>query len=104
MKVQDSQDVEMPMPAANPKEPADLGALFDGHIEKEFADLDVNATMETMVAEPYVYCVPVMTGGFGGQGVLLCCFRLSFALDELVRCDVHTGRKEGSVVLGAVED
>src|SRR5262245_36741853 len=24
--------------------------------------------METMVAEPYVYCVPVMTGG-GGQGV-----------------------------------
>ena len=69
MKVQDSQELEMPMPAANPKEPADLGALFDGHIEKEFADLDVNATMETMVAEPYVYCVPVMTGGFGGQGV-----------------------------------
>jgi len=25
--------------------------------------------METMVDEPYVYCVPVMTGGFGGQGV-----------------------------------
>ena len=69
MKVQDSQEVEMPMPAANPKEPADLGALFDGHIEKEFADLDLDATMETMVAEPYVYCVPVMTGGFGGQGV-----------------------------------
>jgi carboxymethylenebutenolidase len=69
MKIQDSQEVEMPIPAANPKEPADLGALFDGHIEKEFADLDVDATMETMVAEPYVYCVPVMTGGFGGQGV-----------------------------------
>src|SRR5499425_374303 len=69
MKIQDSQAVEMPKPAANPKELADLGALFDGHIEKEFADLDVNATMETMVAEPYVYCVPVMTGGFGGQGV-----------------------------------
>ena len=69
MKTQDSQEVEMPMPAAKSKEPADLGALFDGHIEKEFADLDVDATMETMVAEPYVYCVPVMTGGFGGQGV-----------------------------------
>jgi len=69
MKVQDSQEVEMSMPAANPKEPADLGALFDGHIEKEFADLDLDATMETMVAEPYVYCVPVMTGGFGGQCV-----------------------------------
>ena len=69
MKIHDSQTAEMPMPGANPKEPADLGALFDGHIEKEFADLDINATMETMVAEPYVYCVPVMTGGFGGQGV-----------------------------------
>jgi len=69
MKIQDSQEVEMPMPAANPKEPADLGALFDGHIEREFADFDVDATMETMVDEPYVYCVPVMTGGFGGQGV-----------------------------------
>ena len=52
MKIQDSRTAEMPMPAANPKEPADLGALFDGHIEKEFADLDVDATMETMVAEP----------------------------------------------------
>src|SRR5262247_1379284 len=69
MKIHDSQEVEMPMPAANPKEPADLGALFDGHIEKEFADSDVDATMETMVDEPYVYCVPVMTGGSGGQGV-----------------------------------
>ena len=69
MKIHDSQEVEMPMPAANPKEPADLGMLFDGHIAREFVDFDVNATMETMVAEPYVYCVPVMTGGFGGQGV-----------------------------------
>ena len=69
MKIQDSKTAEMPMPAANPKEPADLGALFDGHIASEFADLDVDATMETMVPEPYVYCVPVMTGGFGGEGV-----------------------------------
>jgi carboxymethylenebutenolidase len=52
-----------------PKEISDLGALCDGHIAREFADLDVDATMETMVAEPYVHCVPVMTGGFGGQGV-----------------------------------
>jgi carboxymethylenebutenolidase len=69
MKIQDSQIGEMPMPAANPKEPADLGVLFDGHIAREFADLDVDATMETMVADPYVYCIPVMTGGFGGKGV-----------------------------------
>ena len=25
--------------------------------------------METMVPEPYVHCVPIMTGGFGGEGV-----------------------------------
>ena len=47
----------------------DLGALFDGHIAREFADQDVDATMDTMVPEPYVQCVPTMTGGFGGQGV-----------------------------------
>ena len=30
MKIQDSQAAEMPTPAANAKEPIDLGALFDG--------------------------------------------------------------------------
>jgi len=46
-----------------------LGAVFDTHIAKEFVDRDVDATMATMVAEPYVHCVPVMTGGSGGKGV-----------------------------------
>ena len=48
----------------------DLGALFDRHIAREFADHDVKASMETMVPEPYVHCVPIMTGGVGGLGVL----------------------------------
>jgi carboxymethylenebutenolidase len=56
------------MSAANSKVP-DLGAVFDAHIEKEFADQDVDATMKTMVPEPYVYCVPVATGAFGGDEV-----------------------------------
>jgi carboxymethylenebutenolidase len=47
----------------------ELGELFDGHIAREFADHDVNATMETMVPEPYVHCVPIMSGGVGGKGV-----------------------------------
>src|SRR5215472_6613964 len=47
----------------------ELGELFDGHIAREFADHDVNATMETMVLEPYVHCVPIMSGGVGGKGV-----------------------------------
>jgi len=69
MKIQDSPKVEMPNTRSFPKEAPDLGTLCDGHIAREFADLDVDATMETMVDEPYVYCIPVMTGGFQGQGV-----------------------------------
>ena len=48
---------------------SDLGALFDGHIAREFVDFDVDATMETMVAEPYVHNVATLTGGFGGRAV-----------------------------------
>ena len=55
------------MSAANSN--SDLGALFDGHIAREFADFDVDATMETMVAEPYVHCVATLVGGFGGREV-----------------------------------
>jgi carboxymethylenebutenolidase len=55
------------MSTTNPQKLSDLGALFDGHVEREFADYGVYATMETMVPEPYVHCVPNMTGGFGGQ-------------------------------------
>ena len=69
MKIDDSQKVEMPNTHSFPKEVPDLGAMCDAHIAREFADLDVDATMETMVPEPYVYCVAVMTGGFGGEGV-----------------------------------
>jgi carboxymethylenebutenolidase len=55
--------------SANSKTSLELGVLFDAHIAREFADRDVNATMETMVSEPYVYNVPTMVGGFGGEGV-----------------------------------
>ena len=48
------------MPAANSN--SELGALFDSHIAREFADFDVDATMETMVAEPYVHCVATLAG------------------------------------------
>jgi hypothetical protein len=46
-----------------------LGDLFDEHIAKEFVDHDADATIATMVPEPYVYNVPTMVGGFGGEGV-----------------------------------
>jgi carboxymethylenebutenolidase len=43
----------------------DLEALWEAHIRYEFATRDVAATMATMVPEPYVNHVPVMTGGVG---------------------------------------
>jgi carboxymethylenebutenolidase len=42
-----------------------LDALWEEHTNCEFATRDVDATMRTMVAEPYVNHVPTMTGGFG---------------------------------------
>jgi carboxymethylenebutenolidase len=43
----------------------DLGALFDQHVACEFQDKDVDATMATMVDDPTVIHVPVLTGGRG---------------------------------------
>jgi len=68
MKMQDTTNQDVATSSVGTKG-FDLGALFDGHIAREFADFDVDATMETMVPEPYVHCVPIMTGGFGGQEV-----------------------------------
>ena len=43
----------------------DLSALWDAHCRCEFETRDVDATMATMVAEPYVNHIPTMTGGVG---------------------------------------
>jgi hypothetical protein len=51
-------------------EVADLGAIFDAHVHHEFIDHDVDATMKTMVPEPYVHNVPTLTGGDGRAGVV----------------------------------
>ena len=67
MKNQNAPRQERSISAANSN--SDLGALFDGHIAREFADFDVDATMETMVAEPYVHCVATLAGGIGGREV-----------------------------------
>jgi hypothetical protein len=47
----------------------DLGTVFDEHVRHEFEDHDVEATMKTMVREPYVHQVPTLTGGVGYNGV-----------------------------------
>lgn len=48
----------------------DLSALWERHTALEFAARDAEATMSTMVAEPYVNHIPTMTGGVGYQDLL----------------------------------
>jgi len=43
----------------------DLAALWEAHCRYEFETRDVDATMATMVAQPYVNHVPTMIGGVG---------------------------------------
>src|SRR5436190_7127804 len=47
----------------------DLAATFDAHMQAEFQDLDLEATMATMADDPYVHHVPTITGGNGPTGV-----------------------------------
>jgi carboxymethylenebutenolidase len=43
----------------------DLSSLWEAHRNCEFETRDVDATMATMVDEPYVNHIPTMTGGYG---------------------------------------
>ena len=43
----------------------DLAALWEAHCRCEFETRDVDATMATMVASPYVNHIPTMAGGVG---------------------------------------
>jgi len=47
----------------------ELAATFDAHVKHEFVDQDVDATMRTMVAEPYLLHLPTLTGGVGAAAV-----------------------------------
>ena len=49
--------------------PADLASVFDAHVRHEFVVHDVDATMQTMVPEPYLLHVPTLTGGAGSAEV-----------------------------------
>ena len=44
-------------------------ATWERHVAAEFAEKDVDATMPTMTANPFVNHVPVMTGGVGFDNV-----------------------------------
>ncbi|KPI39487.1 uncharacterized protein AB675_5076 [Cyphellophora attinorum] len=45
----------------------DLEAIWDNHTKLEFDTKDAEATMKTMVREPYVNHIPTMTGGIGAR-------------------------------------
>src|SRR3954447_24728872 len=55
------QEDTMPPDLATPG----LVALWEAHCRHEFETRDIDATMATMVATPYVNHVPTMTGGVG---------------------------------------
>ncbi|WP_148685825.1 ester cyclase [Candidatus Nitrosocosmicus hydrocola] len=42
-----------------------IDKVFDKHIEYEFENKDLEATMTTMINDPYVHHVPTLTGGVG---------------------------------------
>ena len=54
---------------SNNKNPNNLGRVFNKHVKCEFEEKNVDETMKTMVPEPYVHHVPVLTGGIGYDGV-----------------------------------
>jgi carboxymethylenebutenolidase len=64
----------------------DFSALWDTHCMHEFGTRDVDATMRTMVAQPYVNHIPTMTGGVGT--------RRSQAVLQISLHSDHTGRHE----------
>lgn len=47
----------------------DLSVVFDEHVASEFVTMDVQATMATLTAEPFVNHVPTMMGGVGAAAV-----------------------------------
>jgi carboxymethylenebutenolidase len=47
----------------------DIEDVSDEHLKCEFETHDAEATMNTMVKEPYVHNIPVLTGGIGYDGV-----------------------------------
>lgn len=46
-----------------------LADVFDAHVAHEFVDKDVDATMQTMVPEPYLLHLPTLAGGEGRTAV-----------------------------------
>lgn len=42
-----------------------IDKVFDKHIAYEFENKDLEATMSTMIKDPYVHHVPTLTGGIG---------------------------------------
>jgi carboxymethylenebutenolidase len=48
---------------------AAMVATWDAHMAAEFESKDIDATMATMTAEPFVNHVPTLTGGVGYENV-----------------------------------
>ncbi|KAH8886563.1 hypothetical protein GQ53DRAFT_727560 [Thozetella sp. PMI_491] len=66
----------------------DLELIWEEHTYYEFADRSVEHTMSTMVQEPYVNHVPVLTGGVG-RGPLSNFYRSNFIFNNSADADLE---------------
>jgi carboxymethylenebutenolidase len=48
---------------------AEMIAQWEEHIGYEFASRDLSSTIATMVHDPYVNHIPVLTGGYGHEAL-----------------------------------
>ena len=71
----------------------DLAALWEEHCRYEFDTRDVDATMATMVAAPYVNHIPTMAGGVGHDQLKR--FSVPFHRCEPAGYDADTGQPDG---------
>lgn len=69
VKAVNSSEIVRNMIRSRRKKRKNLGEIFDKHVKHEFVDHDVEATMKTMVKEPIVHHVPILTGGIGFDNV-----------------------------------
>ena len=72
----------------------DLAATFDAHVQAEFQDLGLEATIATMMDGPYVDPVPTITGGNGIADPA------PNRLGERVCADHQAGRDEHGISAG----
>lgn len=82
----------------------DLEQLWEAHTRYEFETRDVDATMATMVEQPYVNHIPTMTGGVGHLvDEFVVHFTHTTEIDWMLPGIAPTGRKVSAPTVAVVQ-